>query len=73
VYLAILRAYNERRLMEGMGAYESNVPLEKRPVFQESVRKHLWWVLTTPNFGIELRPPSEPTMFERVTQYFTGS
>src|SRR5215475_13539726 len=73
VYLAILRAYNERKLTEGMGAYESNPPLEKRPVFQELVRKHLWWVLTTPNFGIELRPPSEPTMFERVTKYFTGS
>jgi hypothetical protein len=71
VYLAILRAYNERKLMEGIGAYESNPPLEKRPFFQESVRKHLWWVLTTPNFGIELRPPSEPTMFERVTKYFT--
>jgi hypothetical protein len=73
VYLAILRAYNERKLMEGMGAYETNPPLEKRPVFQESVRKHLWRVLTTPNFGIELRPPSEPTMFERVTKYLTGS
>lgn len=73
VYLAILRAYNERKLMEGMGVYESNPPLEKRPVFQESVRKHLWWVLTTPNFGIELRPPSKPTMFERLTKYFTGS
>jgi hypothetical protein len=73
VYLAILRAYNERKLMEGMGAYESNPPLEKRPVFQELVRKHLWRVLTTPNFGIELRPPTEPTMFERVSNYFTGS
>ena len=73
VYLAILRAYNERKLMEGMGGYESNPPLEKRPVFQESVRKHLWRVLTTPNFGIELSPPSVPTMFERVTKYFTGS
>jgi hypothetical protein len=73
VYLAILRAYNERKLMEGMGVYESNPPLEKRPVFQESVRKHLWWILTTPNFGIELRPPTEPTMIERVTKYFTGS
>src|SRR5262245_2171612 len=73
VYLAILRAYNERKLLEGIGAYDSNPPLEKRPVFQESVRKHLWWVLTTPNFGIELIPPSEPTMFERVTKYFTGS
>jgi hypothetical protein len=73
VYLAIIRAYNERRLIEGIGTYESDIPLEKRPGFQESVRKHLWWVLTTPNFGIELRPPSEPTMFERVTKYFTGS
>jgi hypothetical protein len=73
VYLAILRAYNKHTLMEGMGASESNLPLEKRPFFQESVRMHLWWVLTTPNFGIELRPPSEPTMFEQVTQYFTGS
>lgn len=71
VYLAILRAYNERKLMEGMGAYDSNPPLEKRPFFQESVRKHMWRVLTTPNFGIELRPPSEPTMYERVTKYFT--
>jgi len=73
VYLAILRAYNVFRLTEGLGPHESNLPLEKRPFFQESVRKHLWWVLTTPNFGIELRPPSEPTMFERVTKYFTGS
>ena len=73
VYLAILRAYHERKLTEGIGAYESNPPVEKRPVFHESVRKHLWWVLTTPNFGIELRPPSEPTMFERVTKYITGS
>src|SRR5262245_21482174 len=73
VYLAIIRAYNKCTLMEGMGAYESNLPPEKRPFFQESVRKHFWLVLTTPNFGIELRPPSEPTMFERVTKYFTGS
>jgi hypothetical protein len=73
VYLAILRAYNERKLMEGMGVSVSDIPLEKRPVFQESVRKHLWRLLTTPNFGIELRPPSVPTMFERVTKYFTGS
>ena len=72
VYLAIIRAYNERRLMEGMVTDESNLPLEKRPGFQEAVRRHLWSVLTTPNFGIELRPPSEPTMFERVTKYFTG-
>jgi hypothetical protein len=73
VYMAILRAYNERKLMEGMGPYESDPPLEKRPVFQELVRKHLWHVLTTPNFGIELRSPSEPTMLERATKYFTGS
>src|SRR5262249_38385424 len=73
VYLAILQAYNERKLMEGMAAYDSSIPLEKQPVFQESVRKRLWRVLTTPNFGIELHPPSEPTMFERVKQYFTGS
>jgi hypothetical protein len=71
VYLAILHAYNERKLMEGVGAYDTNPPLEKRPHFQESVRKHLWWVLTTPNFGITLSPPSEPTMFERVTKYFS--
>ncbi|HEY8461195.1 MAG TPA: hypothetical protein VIM99_12485 [Blastocatellia bacterium] len=74
VYLAILRAYNERKLMEGMGPYDgSDLPLENQPLFHESVRKHLWRVLTTPNFGIELRSPSEPTMFERVTKYFTGS
>src|SRR5215471_4872926 len=73
VYLAIIRAYQDRTLMEGMGVSESDLPLEKRAFFQESVRKHLWWVLTTPNFGIELRPPSEPTTFERLTQYFTGS
>lgn len=73
VYLAILRAYTERKLMEGIYTSESDVPLEKRPVFQEAVRKHLWRVLTTPNFGIQLRPPTEPTMLERVTTYFTGS
>jgi hypothetical protein len=73
VYLAILRAYTERKLMEGIYTSESDTPLEKRPVFQESVRKHLWRVLTTPNFGIQLRPPTEPTMIERVTKYFTGS
>jgi hypothetical protein len=73
VYLAILRAYNERRLMEGIGSYESTPPLEKEPVFHESVRKHLWRVLTTPNFGIELRHPPDPTMFERVTKFFAGS
>jgi hypothetical protein len=73
VYLAILRAYNERKLMEGVYVSESDITLEKRPVFQESVRRHLWRVLTTPNFGIQLRPPTEPTMLERVTKYFTGS
>src|SRR5262245_14072325 len=73
VYLAILRAYHEHTLMEGMSAYDLDLPLEKWPFFQESVRKHLWAVLTTPNLGIALRPPSEPTMFERVTKYFTGS
>ncbi|MCI0666274.1 MAG: hypothetical protein L0220_34920, partial [Acidobacteria bacterium] len=67
------RAYHERKLMEGIYVSESDIPLEKRPFFQESVRIHLWRVLTTPNFGIQLRPPSEPTMFERVTKYFTGS
>ena len=72
VYLAILRAYNERRLLEGTMVSGSDIPLEKRSYFQESVRQHLWWVLTTPNFGIELHPPSEPTMFERATKYFTG-
>jgi hypothetical protein len=72
VYLAIIRAYNERTLMEGMGVGESDVPLEKRPFFQESVRKHLWWVLTTPNFGIELHPPTEQTMYDRVTNYLSG-
>lgn len=72
VYLAIVRAYNEHTQLEGMGVAESNVPLEKRLFFQESVRKHLWWVLTTPNFGIELHHPSEPTTFERAKQYITG-
>jgi hypothetical protein len=72
VYLAIVRAYNERTQMEGMGAIDSTIPLERRPFFQESVRKHLWWVLTTPNFGIELHHPSEPTGFERAKQYMTG-
>lgn len=73
VYLAIVRAYNERTQMEGMGVADSKIPLERRPFFQESVRKHLWWVLTTPNFGIELHHPSEPTDFERARQYITGS
>lgn len=73
VYLAIVRAYNERTQMEGMGVADSTVPLERRPFFQEAVRKHLWWVLTTPNFGIELHHPSEPTDFERARQYFSGS
>ncbi len=73
VYLAIVRAYNERTQMEGMGVADSKIPLERRPFFQEAVRKHLWWVLTTPNFGIELHHPSEPTDFERARQYITGS
>jgi hypothetical protein len=73
VYLAIVRAYNEHTQMEGMGIAESNVPLEERPVFQKMVKKHLWRILTTPNFGIELRHPSEPTMFEQAKQYITGS
>jgi hypothetical protein len=73
VYLAIVRAYNERTQMQGMGVAESNVPLERRPFFQDSVRQHLLWVLTTPNFGIELHHPSEPTSFERAKQYITGS
>lgn len=73
VYLAIVRAYNERTQMEGMGVAESNIPLERRPFFQEAVKKHLWWILTTPNFGIELHRPSDPTDFERVKEYLTGS
>ncbi len=73
VYLAIVRAYNERTQMEGMGITDSTVPLERRAFFQESVRQHLWWVLTTPNFGVELHHPSEPTSFERAKQYITGS
>ncbi|MDQ3012276.1 MAG: hypothetical protein M3X11_16400 [Acidobacteriota bacterium] len=73
VYLAIVRAYNERTQMEGMGAMDSNTPLERRAFFQDSVRQHLWWILTTPNFGIELHHPSEPTMFEQATKYITGS
>lgn len=73
VYLAIVRAYVEHTQMEGMGIIESNTPLEKRPVFQESVRKHLWRALATPNFGIELRPPSEPTWLERAMRLITVS
>src|SRR5262249_22358806 len=73
VYLAIVRAYTEQIHMQGMGGAGSNVPLERRPFFQESVRKHLWRILTTPNFGVEFHYPSEPTMFERVKQYITGS
>jgi hypothetical protein len=72
VYLAIVRAYNEHTQMEGMSIADSNVSLEERPVFQKMVKKHLWRVLTTPNFGIELRHPSEPTMFEQAKQYITG-
>jgi hypothetical protein len=73
VYLAIVRAYNEHTQMQGMGVANSNIALERQSYFQESVRQHLWWVLTTPNFGIELRHPSEPTMFEQAKQYITGS
>jgi hypothetical protein len=73
VYLAIVRAYNEHKQMEGMGTSDSHVLLEKRPFFQESVRRHLWRVLTSPNFGIELHYPSEPTIFEQAKRYFTGS
>ncbi len=72
VYLAIVRAYNEHTQLEGMGVVDSNIPLEKRLAFRESVRKHLWRVLTAPNFGIELQHPSEPTMFERAKQYIAG-
>jgi hypothetical protein len=73
VYLAIVRAYSEHTQIEGMSIADSNVSLEERPVFQKMVKKHLWRVLTTPNFGIELRHPSEPTMFEQAKQYITGS
>ena len=73
VYLAIVRAYIEQTQREGMGIADSDVSLEKQPFFQESVRKHLWWVLTTPNFGIELHQPSEPTTLEQAKQYITGS
>jgi hypothetical protein len=73
VYLAIVRAYNEHTQMEGMSISNSNVSLEERPVFQKMVKKHLWRVLTTPNFGIELHHPSEPTMFEQAKDYITGS
>jgi hypothetical protein len=73
VYLAIVRAYNEHTLREGLGVANSNIALENQTFFQESVRKHLWWILTTPNFGIELHHPSEPTGFERATQYLIGS
>jgi hypothetical protein len=73
VYLAIVRAYNEHTQMEGVSIVNSNVSLEERPVFQKMVKKHLWRILTTPNFGIELRHPSEPTMFEQAKEYITGS
>lgn len=73
VYLAIVRAYNEHTQREGMGVAPSQVPLERRTFFQESVRKHLLWILTTPNFGIELHHPSEPTAFEQARQYLGGS
>jgi hypothetical protein len=73
VYLAIVRAYNEHIHMDAVSEADSIIPLEERPVFQKMVRKHLWWILTTPNFGIELRHPSEPTMFEQAKQYINGS
>jgi hypothetical protein len=73
VYLAIVRAYNEHTQMEGVSISHSNVSLEERPVFQKMVKKHLWRVLTTPNFGIEIHHPSEPTMFEQAKDYITGS
>ncbi|HMZ21903.1 MAG TPA: hypothetical protein PLD20_28480, partial [Blastocatellia bacterium] len=57
VYLAIVRAYNEHSQREGLGIARSNTPLERRAFFQESVRKHLLWILSTPNFGIELHHP----------------
>jgi hypothetical protein len=65
VYLAIVRAYVERTQMEGMGAFDSNTPLEQHPTFQDAVRKHLWRALTTPNLGVELHSPSEPTWMEQ--------
>jgi hypothetical protein len=73
VYLAIIRAYNEHTQTEGLSAVDSKIVLEERPVFQKQVKKHLWWVLTTPNFGIDLHHPSEPTMFEQAKEYITGS
>ena len=73
VYLAIVRAYIEQTQREGLGVADSSVSLEQTPYFQESVKQHLWWILTTPNFGIELHPPSEPTMFEQAKEYLTGS
>lgn len=73
VYLAIVRAYIEQTQREGIGVSDSGGALEKQPYFQESVKKHLWWILTTPNFGIELHQPSEPTTFEQAKQFITGS
>ncbi|MBS1791318.1 MAG: hypothetical protein JST85_26635 [Acidobacteria bacterium] len=73
VYLAIVRAYIEQTQREGLGVADSSVSLEQTPYFQESVKQHLWWVLTTPNFGIELHTPSEPTMYEQAKEYITGS
>jgi hypothetical protein len=73
VYLAIVRAYIEHTQMEGLAVADSEIAIEKRPVFQELVRKHLWWVLTTRNCGVKLHHPSEPTMFEQAKEYITGS
>jgi hypothetical protein len=73
VYLAIVRAYHEHIYMDEVSEADSIIPLEERLVFQKMVKKHLWWILTTPNFGIELRHPSEPTMFEQAKQYINGS
>lgn len=73
VYLAIVRAYNEYAQMQGLGETDSYLTLERQPFFQDSVRRHLWGILTTPNFGIELHHPSEPTMLEQVKDYISGS
>ncbi len=73
VYLAIVRAYYDYAQMQGLGETDSYRTLEIQPFLQESVRRHLWTILTTPNFGIELHHPSEPTMLEQVKGYITGS
>src|SRR5215510_8730612 len=73
VYLAIVRAYTEYARWEGKALTDSKVTLAKQPIFQEMVRKHLWRILTTPNFGIVVHHPSEPTMYERFKQYIARS